>query len=53
MIPKHVLAQLEEHTSMGFLLFYTDKDGNPKQHFHFDCDIAYHGLASYAKMVLD
>jgi len=51
-LPKHVISQLQEHSSLGFMLFYTDESGSPAHHFSFDCDTAYHGLASYAEMIL-
>lgn len=52
MIPENLISQLEEHSSLGFMLFYTDEDGNPRHHFSFDCDTAYHGLAAYSEMIL-
>jgi len=27
-IPNRILQELNEHTSNGFIIFYTDKDGN-------------------------
>lgn len=52
MIPQNLISALQEHSSMGFMLFYTDEDGEPRHFFSFDCETAYYGLASYSEMVL-
>lgn len=53
MIPPHIASQLQEHSSMGFMLFYTDEEGAPSHHFDFDCETAYYGLSNYAAVLLE
>jgi hypothetical protein len=46
--PQRLLEELDEHTSNGFVIFYTDKDGN-SSFLPYTNGVTLAGLLSHAK----
>lgn len=51
-LPKHVIAQLEEHTSGGFMLFRIGHEGDILSDFSFDNETSYLALVKKATSTL-
>lgn len=50
-IPQHLLESINEHTKDGFVIFYTDKDGNSSYYPMTKSLTTLGGLLTYAKGV--
>ncbi len=51
-LPKHVIAQLQEHTSGGFMLFRINGDGDIISDFAFDNETSYLALVKKGTSML-
>jgi len=47
-LPKHVLAQIQEHTAGGFILFRISGQGEVITDLEFDDEVSYHALVRKA-----
>lgn len=51
-LPKALIAKIEEFTSTGFMLFYTDSKNQAKHHLSINDDVSYYTLTAYADHIL-
>lgn len=52
-IPPALLSKLNEHTTGGFVLFFSDKNGNPDWIVVMDNSVMFRGMMSYIEDTLD
>lgn len=52
-LPKHIAAQIDEHTSAGYLLFRISDDGKIIHDSSFDSEMAFWALLSKAKLLIE
>ena len=51
-LPKHVIAQLQEHSNGGYILFRITLDGEVGVELSFDNEMSYLALGSKARSIL-
>ena len=51
-LPKHVIAQIQEHTTGGFLMFRIGKEGEVTTDFIFDDETCYNSLVRKATIAV-
>jgi hypothetical protein len=52
-IPEQLKAQIDEFTSTGYMLFYTDSNNNAQHLLSINDDVGYYTITAYAKHVLE